>query len=153
MGRKNRNARSRSYSSFADLKTSTMKFDLSKGNFSTKRRHFNTKAGEDTEIRLSLVKGGNNQDICVSLSIRQDIKDKLGEEGNYWTCGIVKEGMFERLYIIPDEYGYALYTNKHGARWYVKIPIDNKVEYEKYVGKHELQYDDVNNAWFMTANV
>lgn len=153
MGRKNTNARSRArYNSFADLKSSTVRFDLSKGNFRTKG-YKTTAANNRDEINISLVKKGKpSNTMCVSFSIRKDIAEKMIKEGGKtWTCGVVQEGIFERLYIIPDEYGYSLFTNDHGLRYYTKIPTDEMSAFEKFAGKHRVQYDEYNKAWYVTV--
>lgn len=151
MGRKNRNARGRSYTSFESMKNTTVQFDLSNTNFRLKNRHMGDKTISE-EVGISLIKGGANQDMCVSWSIREDLGQMLTKEyGKYWTCGIVREGVFERLYFIPNEMGYSLYTNKQATRYYTKVVIENRAEFEKYIGHHKLQYDDHNDAYYILA--
>lgn len=151
MGRRNKNGRSRgySYSSFQELKGSTLKFDLSQTEFTTKNRAGANKCVYE-EVGISVVQGGTGQDRCVSFSLREDIADRLKKEsGKYWTCGIVKAGNFERLYIIPDEKGFAIYSNHHSKRLYFKVPVgEREDEFKKYAGKHSLKYDEDNEAYY-----
>lgn len=154
MGRKNANARSRTqgrYNSFADLRNATIRFDLSKGNF--KKKGYKThSACERDEISISLIKKGKPSSLlCISFSIRKDKAEAMIKEGGKnWTCGVVAEGNIERLYLIPDEFGYSLFSNDHGHRYYMKVPTDSASEFEKFTGKHKVLYDDYNKAWYVS---
>ena len=156
MSRKNRNASSRNYTSFNELKNTTVHFDLTKGKFKTKLRQSIQRAAENDEVRISLVtKGDKNIGKCLSFSVREDLAETLIKGyGRFWVCGIVSENVFERLYLIPDENGYAMYTNEHGKRYYVKPPVDTEEikHFEKYVGSHKLMYDDFNKAYYIVAS-
>ena len=152
MGRKNRNARGRSYTSYAELKDTTVRFDLSKIQLPTKRVN-ERKVDENTDVRVSIGKANKKSLLeSVAFSFSEKIATSLIKGfGRQWMCGIVKEGNSERLYFIPDEFGYSLYTNEHGKRYYVKIPTDTREIFEKYIGNHELKHDAYNNAYYITA--
>jgi len=152
MGRKNRNARNRNFSSFEALKSSTVRFDLSTGNF-IKKTGVQKVTSKDAEVNINVISGGRNQGLCISFSIHGDVSKKmLDDGGKYWSCGIVQSCGFERLYLIPDERGYALCQNAVCSRRYVKMPIDDAMPFDKYIGFHKMQYDDVNKAYYIAAN-
>lgn len=153
MGRKNRNARSRSYTSFNDLKATTVRFDLSKGDFKTRGRGHKHATNTD-EIGFSIITNGSLREKNACFSVRSDLSDKMRNSyGEYWTCGIVTEGVFERLYLIPAKDGFKLVKNPKGTRNYLKVPITGDVTcFERYDGYHELQFDEYNDAYFITVN-
>ena len=109
-------------------------------------------ACERDEISISLIKKGKPSSLlCVSFSIRKDKAEAMiNEGGKNWTCGVVAEGNIERLYLIPDEFGYSLFSNDHGHRYYMKVPTDSASEFEKFTGKHKVLYDDYNKAWYVS---
>lgn len=152
MGRKNRNARRTSYTSFNDLKESTLRFDLSKGSFITKKSGYSLRANDSDDVSVSVInKGGTRQGVCVQFSVKEEIADTMIKgSGRNWACGIVKEGVWERIYLIPDEYGYALYTNDHGKRWYMKAPIEDRTDWDRFTGRHEMKYDNANKAYYIS---
>lgn len=148
MARKNRNARSRSYCSFEELKGTTVKFNLENGQFI--KKGFVGIKNAYAELNLNIVNGGSNQGICLSFSIREDVGQKMIDKGGrLWTCGIVKAGNLERLYIITDPRGYTLCDNKTSPRFYMKLPIDAPEMYDKYIGSHEIKYDEENEAYYI----
>jgi len=153
MGRKNRNARGRGYTSFAELKSATLKFDLSKGNFVKKtKRGCGGRGSSISDISVSIGNNGKGDSRYVSFSVKDEIANKIvGESGNHWTCGLVQSDNFERCYIIPDEMGFALYKSKEGTRWYLRVRVDELAPYEKYAGHHRIQYDEYNKAYYFTA--
>ena len=152
MGRKNRNARSRSYSSFTELRDTTLRFDLSKGNFIKRKLDDGIRSGDDVDVNVSITHNGRDKKIFIQFSVRKDIAETMIKgSGKSWSCGVVQEGLAERMYIIPDEMGYALYQNTHGKRHYLRIPFeDDKATFEKYVGFHEMKYDNFNKAYYIT---
>lgn len=154
MGRKNRNARSRGYSSFAELKSSTVKFDLSNGSFQTKTRHGGGGGALDADISLSLGNNSRGEGLkYATFSIKDSVaKTMIDDMGSHWTCGIVRQDAFERLYLIPDPLGFALYKNSAGRRHYTRIRIDDYAPFERYIGDHDLQFDEFNKAYFITAD-
>lgn len=153
MGRKNRNARSNgySYTSFENLKNTTLRFDLSNGDFFKKDTA--VQATEHDEVRVSFNKCGHKQDSHVSFSFREDIAETMTKgDGRHWICGIVKEGLLERIYFVPDSIrGYAMYQNKNASkRQYLRFPVyENASKFEKFLGTHELKYDNANKAYYI----
>lgn len=152
MGRRNKNARSRSYTSFQELRNTTARFDLATGEFAKKATRYTGRAIK-ADLRVSIISGGRNQGLCVALSFSEEMTKKLRESGGkFWTCGIVRANDLERLYIIPDEMGYALTSNKNSVRGYTKMPIENVPVFDKYIGLHELKYDEYNKAYYVEAD-
>lgn len=152
MARKNRNARNRSYTSFESLKNSTVQFDLSKGSFIRKEGRAQT-ATDDVEVRATF-NGEKTDNLSMNFSLREDIAETLMKGyGKSWICGIVKEGVFERLYFIPDaDNGYAMYRNqKNSKRFYARFPIADKAAFEKYIGNHDMMFDEYNKAYYIVV--
>lgn len=154
MGRKNRNARSKSYASFADFRNTTVRFDLSKGQFAVKGYKNKHKANDNIEVSVTITDNGRGEGKnFVQFSVREDIAETMIKGyGKSWTCGVVKEGMLERLYLIPDTLGYALYTNEHSKRFYVRIPfVGERAAMERYNGTHDMRFDDFNKAYYVSV--
>lgn len=162
MGRKNRNARRRgvrTYTSFEDLKNQTVEFDLSTANFSKRTNGHGQRCNQNAEVRVSIRTEGPGtcrERNVASISFRKDIAKEIEEHcGNFLTTGIVRNGNFERMYIIGDKDGFAMtISNKSKTtRHTVIIPIgEQKSYFEKYNGEHEMQYDDVNDEYYVTAS-
>ena len=150
MSRKNRNARSRSYASFAELKGASARFDLSTGTFS-KRTSGGGGGKNNYDISISLGSNGRQGLLYVSMSIKDELAKKMLEKSKNWTCGLVSDGCVERLYIIPDELGFALYDNDVSSRHYTRIRVDELAPFDKYKGGHRLQFDEYNEAYYVTA--
>lgn len=153
MGRKNRNARGRSYSSFSELKSESTRFDLSNVQCYTKIKNRHGYRGE-YEVAVSLGDNGRGNDIkYVTFSVKDEEATKMKKEYGYnWTCGIVKQDFLERLYLLPDEKGFAMYKSKTGTRHYARVRIDDYSAYKKYYGGHKLQFDEYNKAYYITAS-
>ena len=151
MGRKNRNARGRSYASFAELKGASARFDLSKGTF-TRRTSGGGGGKKNSDISITIGHNGRSDHLCyVSLSIKDDVAKKMLEKGSTWTCGLVSDGTLERLYILPDEMGFSLWDNDLSSRHYTRIRVDELAPFERYIGGHRLQFDEYNEAYYVTA--
>lgn len=151
MGRKNRNARGRSYASFAELKGASARFDLSKGTFLT-RKSGGGGGKKNSDISVSVGHNGRDAHLCyVAFSIKDEIAKKMLEKGSTWTCGLVSDGSLERLYILPDEMGFSLWDNDASSRHYTRIRVDELAPFDKYTGEHRLQFDDYNDAYYVTA--
>jgi hypothetical protein len=141
------------YTSFGALQNSTVQFDLSNVAFRTKE-HGNTSAEHDTEVSVSYLYPAAHQTTArIAFSIRKDICDKMiKENGAYWTGGVVTQGVFSRLYLIPSDKGYKISRNpSQTTRGYLQIPVDDEST-KVYVGKHKMQYDDHNEAYYITVN-
>ena len=150
MSRKNRNARSRSYASFAELKGASARFDLSKGTFATKTSGGG--GGKNVyDVSITVGHNGRGEGLCyVSLSVKDEIAEKMLKKSKTWTCGLVSDGYVERLYIIPDELGFVLYNNDMATRHYSRIRVEELAPFDKYKGGHRLQYDEYNDAYYVT---
>ena len=153
MGRKNRNARSRSYTSYADLRSSSLRFDLSNGNFMKKIKNMGGRDGIESDVTVAVGDNGRGEKYhYVTFSVKGDVAETMKKGyGGHWTCGIVKQDLYERLYLIPDELGYAFYKNKQGTRHYMRIRIDETTGYEKYAGVHDMRYDEYNKAYYIVV--
>lgn len=154
MGRKNRNASSRRYTTYSELKNSTVHFDLSKGTFLAKTRVRTTTSNENVDLNVTITKGKNSQTRALCFSFKSDVAQTMIKgAGRYWICGIVEEEGVRRLYFVPDEYGYALCENAHGKRQYLKLPLESDEEsFSEFAGKHSIMFDNFNKAYYVTAN-
>lgn len=150
MGRKNRNARSNSYSSFAELRNATTTFDLSRTNFIVKAKR-KMKPSLLDEIGVSFSTGKKKGMTYMCLSFREDVGNTIiNSFGEYWACGHVKEGVSERIYLVPNEKGFKIYSTNNGTRKYVKFPLaDNSDDFMKFEGYHTLRFDDYNKAYYV----
>lgn len=155
MGRKNRNARARAACvnrTFQDLKEPTIKFNLDNVKWMTpKKARTHTK---DAEVSVSIGQKSKSDAMYISFSFRKDAWEELSAVGSSFKAGIVAQGIYERLYIIGSIPGYKLYeAGGGGERKYLRVLIQNYPEvFEKYVGAHDLQYDEENAAFYITAN-
>lgn len=151
MGRKHRNARSRTFQSFNELRNASLRFDLSNGTFATKSKKRGTVTRADVHIYTGDNGRGKDKQY-VTISIKDELALRLIKEyGKFWTCGVVSSYGIDRLYIIPDEMGFALYDNKTGSRHYVRVRVDETVgEFTKFIGEHELQFDTENRAYYVS---
>jgi len=154
MSRRNKNARSRGYSSFDELRDATLRFDLTSGTFNRKNKNSCGSKHIDADVTFFIgdnSRGGKMK--YATFSVRDDLAETMIKGyGSLWTCGIVRQGAFERLYFIPDSMGYSLYDNKAGKRHYSRIRIDSYAPFEKYVGRHELKYDEYNKAYYILSD-
>lgn len=153
MGRKNRNASRRSYSSFGELKNANVRFDISNESFKTKlRRRQSTKAAE---MFVSVKERSDRKSPFVLFSIDNKIANTMTESfGEYWAYGIVCNNDVERMYFIPNDDGYKMYRTTKGSRYSIKATIDDDeiADYKRYDGEHDLLYDAHNKAYYITTN-
>lgn len=153
MGRKNGNARRRyngeRFGSFEELKAAGVRFDLSNGDFIMRKS--TRKSPSKNDVGISIINNGGRK--CLSFSFSAEKADDIGD---YVKVGIVKNGIMERLYILPADCvtGYKFTTTNARFRKYVAFPIEpNKArEFEEYIGDHELKHDFENDAHYVTKH-
>lgn len=155
MGRKNRNARpyraGQTYPSVQAAKQDMIHFDLSKGECIEKTRRSIRGIRSDVYVGIGKNTNSSIKPFVLCISVSKDHKKKLG--GHIVARRIVEHGM-ERLYLLEaePEFGYKLAESSSGYRSQVKMMLtaEDVHKYEGYKGSHDLEYDNYNDAYYIT---
>ena len=159
MGRKNRNVRrytgGQIYSSFQAADKALKPVDLSNVTW-CKKTKISHPSKRISDVFLNIVKNTSNRSkrkYALSVSI---VKDKKKAFGDYTQYALVNTGFEERMYFQPTDeaQGYKCRLNTSGASLYITFPLyeEDVASFKKYIGNHELFYDQFNDVYYITPS-